>query len=208
MADTYIIPPVGSKGRFTFKEPFNQEDYENQELTVSAVRTLKELQDNNIDVYKTIYALVGLSENDFLTDFANSVPIVVFASTANNYLYVPANRVSGLPDTSGVKYQEVILAINLGLLPLGYDLELVKSDTIETIHDRLGVQSTVQEVKSSGIMLIDPLEDDKFMRLLENKKTENLSYRTRYYRLLEQYNSLRKLYEDLEQYVIQLKNSK
>lgn len=205
MAETYIIPIVGSKGKYTFKEPFNQEDYENQELTVSAVRTFKELQDGNIDVFKTIYNLVGLTETDLLSDMTNSVPIVVFTSTSGNYLYVPANRVVGLPDTSGVKYQEVVLAINLGLMPLNFNLETVKQTVIDSVHDTLGVRSTVQEVKSSGILLIDSVKDHEFRRLLANRKTQDMSFRTKYYRLKDQFERLQALHNKLENYVLELK---
>lgn len=205
MAETYIIPIVGSKGKYTFKEPFNQEDYENQELTVSAIRTFKELQDSNIDVFKTIYNLVGLTETDLLSDITNSVPIVVFTSISGNYLYVPANRVVGLPDTSGVKYQEVVLAINLGLMPLNFNLETVKQTVVDSVHDTLGVRSTVQEVKSSGILLIDSIKDLEFRRLLENRKTQDTSFRTKYYRVKDQFERLQELYKKLENYVLELK---
>lgn len=205
MAETYIIPIVGSKGKYTFKEPFNQEDYEKQELTVSAVRTFKELQDSNIDVFKTVYNLVGLTETDLLSDITNSVPIVVFTSTSGDYLYVPANRVTGLPDTSGIKYQQIILAINLGLMPLDFNLKTAKQTVWDSVYDTLGVESEVQEIKSSGIVPVDPVEDLRYKRLLESRKTQDTSFRTKYYRLKDQFERLQEQYKKLENWVLELK---
>lgn len=202
MNDTYIIPNVGSKGKFTFKAPFDLEVYSNQEFTVTAVRSYKEVADSNIDIYKVVYEPVGLTEVDFLKDSQNNVPLVILINTAGKYINIPANRISALPDTSGTKYQEVVLAVNVGLLPLGYDLETTKDVLLDCIHDTLGVESTVQEVKSSGIIIIDQLQHDTYMKLLANKRNINLSFRTRYNKLKDQYDRLDKLYKDLEAYVI------
>ena len=100
MANNFIVPPLGAKGRFKFVEPFNKEQYQNEELRVSAIRTFKELKDSSIDVYELIYQPVGLTENDLLKDIENNIPIVVLESQAGKYLNIPANKIQSLPDIS------------------------------------------------------------------------------------------------------------
>lgn len=207
MADNYIIPNIGTKGQFKFKEPFNDEKYENQELTITAVRSIKELRDSGIDVLTLVYLPVNLKESDFINDSSNSVPIVTLQATNGKYLNVPANRINGMPDTSGVKYQNMMLAINLGLLPLDLSLDTVKEVIKDSVYDSLGVTSDVAEVRSSGIMLVAKLKDVEFRKLLEGKKKVSVSYRTRYYQLKEQYDKLDKLYKDLEKYVLDQKGA-
>ena len=123
MANNFIVPPLGAKGRFKFVEPFNKEQYQNEELRVSAIRTFKELKDSSIDVYELIYQPVGLTENDVLKDIENNIPIVVLESQAGKYLNIPANKIQSLPDISGIKYQQRMLVANLGLLPLDFNLD-------------------------------------------------------------------------------------
>lgn len=205
MENNYIIPNIGSSGKFKFLAPFDNETYENQELTVTSIRSIKELKDNGMDVFKLIYQVVGLTENDFIQDFTNTVPIIFLTASTGNYIHIPANRITSLPDTSGIKYQERVLAINLGLLPLNYNLELTADVIKDSVYDTLGVESTVQEIKTSGVVLIDDDKNKEYLKLLANKKTVNLSYRTQYEKLSIQYKKLRELYDNLEKYVLALK---
>ena len=133
MSNSFVIPPIGAKGRFNFLEPFNNEQYKKEELKVSAVRAFKELKDSGIDIYELIYRPVGLSENDLLEDMDNNVPIIILESQAGKYLNIPANRIQSLPDISGVKYQQRMLVANLGLLPLDFNLDTNRSTRYQII---------------------------------------------------------------------------
>lgn len=201
----YIIPPIGSKGQYIFLEPFNTSLYQEQELEVVSVGYIKELEDKKIDVLKVIYNIIGLTNEDYLDDINNNIPIVTFMSSNGSYLYVPADRIQGMPDSSGVKYQERIIAINLGLIPLETDLDSLKENIKDLVYDNFGVTSSIKEVHSSSVVLIDKVKDTAFRKLLENKRTNNLSYRTRYNQLKKQYDDLNNLYTRLEEYAISLK---
>lgn len=201
MANDFIIPPLGSKGRFKFVEPFNQEQYQNEELRVSAIRTFKELKDSSINVYELIYQPVGLTENDLLVDVENNIPIVVLESQAGKYLNIPANKIKSLPDISGIKYQQRMLVANLGLLPLDFNVDTLYKIIKDDVYDVTGIQTEVQDIKSSGIVIIDEIKDKEYMKLLDNKKTVNLSYRTRYYKLKDAYDKLLEQQSKLEDYI-------
>ena len=198
---SFVIPPIGAKGRFKFLEPFNVEQYEKEELKVSAIRTFKELKDSNIDIYELIYKPVNLTEKDVLTDMDNNVPILVLESQSGKYLNIPANRIQSLPDISGIKYQQRMLVANMGLLPLNYNLDTLFNVIKEDIYDITGISTEIQDIKSSGIVIVDELKDKEYSKLLENKKTVNLSYRTRYYKLKEQYDKLLEQQKKLEDYI-------
>lgn len=201
MANNFIVPPLGAKGRFKFLEPFNKEQYQNEELRVSAIRTFKELKDSSIDVYELIYQPVGLTENDLLKDIENNIPIVVLESQAGKYLNIPANKIQSLPDISGIKYQQRMLVANLGLLPLDFNLDTLYKVIKDDVYDVTGIQTEVQDIKSSGIVIIDEIKDKEYMRLLDNKRTVNLSYRTRYYKLKDAYDKLLEQQSKLEDYI-------
>lgn len=201
MANNFIVPPLGAKGRFKFLEPFNKEQYQNEELRVSAIRTFKELKDSSIDVYELIYQPVGLTENDLLKDIENNIPIVVLESQAGKYLNIPANKIQSLPDISGIKYQQRMLVANLGLLPLDFNLDTLYKVIKDDVYDVTGIQTEVQDIKSSGIVIIDEIKDKEYMRLLDNKRIVNLSYRTRYYKLKDAYDKLLEQQSKLEDYI-------
>lgn len=201
MANNFIVPPLGAKGRFKFVEPFNKEQYQNEELRVSAIRTFKELKDSSIDVYELIYQPVGLTENDLLKDIENNIPIVVLESQAGKYLNIPANKIQSLPDISGIKYQQRMLVANLGLLPLDFNIDTLYNVIKDDVYDVTGIQTEVQDIKSSGIVIIDEIKDKEYMKLLDNKRTVNLSYRTRYYKLKDAYDKLLEQQSKLEDYI-------
>lgn len=197
----YVVPPIGSKGSFKFKEPFNKKLYENQEYIVRAIRLLKEIQDSNEDPYKNIYEIAGLTEKDFKEDLENNVPILVLSTSGSEYTYVPANRVTSLPITTGLKYQETMLAINLGYIPLHMSLDQIKEYVSEAVVTATGISSTVEPLRTSAVTLVDETEHKKYMLLLENKKKLNGTYLTKFQRLEELYNTLKFKYNELENWV-------
>ena len=192
-----IVPSIGTSGSFIFLEPFNKEEYNNLELTVESVRSLVELSRSGIDPFTTIYEPYLLTETDFQDDLDNNIPILVLRTLDNNLLYVPADRVSKLPDTTGVRYQERVIAINLGAIPYSMDLETLKEALNETTFSLTGIQVASKDIRSSAIVLVDSVQDETFTRLLEGRKRENKSYRIKYEELLVRFNKLQTQYNEL-----------
>lgn len=194
---TYPLLSIGQKGAFTFASPYNKDEYKNVELEVVGVRTLTDLVSSNLRPFESIYEPMGLTQEDFVEDLNQKVPIVTFKSTNNSLLYVPCDRVLSYPDITGVKYQENILAISLGAIPVATDLEKVKEAVIETIYSLTGIKSTIEVVKGSSTVLVSKDEDAKFKKLLASRKTEDKSYRIKYEELLETYKKQKKEYDAL-----------
>lgn len=186
----WITPELGSKGVFTFAEPFNEIISETQELEVKALRSIKEVFDSEEDPYTNIYQSYNLTEQEFKRDLQWKVPIIVFSDSSNQYFYVPATKLLSLPKITGIKYQEVMLAVNLGYLPLGYDVSLL-ADTLKTdLLATTGITSTVQKIQTSAVQMVSIDEHEKFKKLLKSKKTNKNSYRYKYETLLQKYNDL------------------
>ena len=198
----YVIPPIGSKGKFSFQSPFDTGTKKDAEYTVYSIRSIRELIDSSEDPLKYIYQNVGLSETEMNQDIADNIPIVVLSSGTNSYIYVPANRITALPDVSGVKYQQKMLAINIGHLPLDYSLDIVKETVKEAVLEMTGIESTVQAIDTSAIKYITSDEHDTYMKLIDGRKKSNMSYRTRYKILNNQHETLKKKLEELERCLI------
>ena len=175
-----LVPPINSVGSFEFKPPFDTIVPRDQELKVIAVRTIPELEQSSLDPLNVIYIPNNLTEDDFKNDAIKDVPIVTLANEGGVKYTVPANRINTIPDISGVRYQEKILAINLGPLPVIFNLDNAKGILKQDIYDILGIDSQVEVINSSAITLMTKEEDAIYTQLRENRSSVNKSYRTRY----------------------------
>lgn len=193
----YIVPPIGSKGAFTFKAPFNGKEYKNVELEVTGIRLITELIKSNLKPYEGIYEPNKISEAEYQDDVTNKMPIVIFKATSGKQVYIPANRIDSYPDITGVKYQEKILAITLGQVPVSMDLTKVKEIIRNEVEAQTGITSTVEVVDASAVLLVNRTDDATYLKLLAGKRKERKSDRIMYLELLEKYNALKKQYDGL-----------
>lgn len=201
---SYIIPAINSTGKFSLAVPFNNLLSDLEEYKVIAIRGIKELlSDNPLD---NIYTPVGLTIEDMEEDVKNDIPIVVLISTSEEYLYVPADKILTIPITSGAEYQEKVLSISLGLLPVKKDLSIITEIIEELIYDGLGVKSESKVIESSAKILLDNIKDKQLRQLRENRVTVTKSNRTKYLETVALLNKKNTLIKNLEQYILKLKN--
>lgn len=201
-SDVYTIPTINTKGNFKFKPPYNVKEYESEIFTVDAIRSIKDMIASGEDPYKGVYQPIGMSEADYNNDSENKVPIVVLKGSNNRFLYVPANRITTIPLVEGREYQQMALAVNMGYLPYDYDISVLSNDIIETVYNVTGIKSTVELVRTSGVLKVDYTQHDTFMKLLENKKSVTKSWKTKYLELEEKYNALKLLIQQLESTIL------
>jgi len=192
------IPPINSKGLFTFGEPFSNLIPSNHEYTVLSVRNLDELVASGENPYDTIYVSVGMSEADFLDDVANNVPIVVFSTDGKELFYVPADRVLSQPTKTGHTYIERVLMIPIGTIPTDYNLETAISVLEDTVRDTIGVTASVNVVDTSATVQYTNKEHNAFMALLNNSKNVKETYRSKYNKLLVNFEKRGALIEKFE----------
>ena len=197
-----IIPPIKSKGLFTFKPPFDKKLYKEQEYTVIGIRMLLELSSRGEKPYETIYKPVNISESDFKSDLENEVPIVVFTNTGGETFLVPANRIVSQPIVNGVRYQEKVLVVSLGSLPVSYDLSLVTNVVTDCVYDAMGISSTCKILPGSSIVLYSEDEHKLFSKLLENAKNVDRSFKTKYLELSQIVVDQTKTINELEKLIL------
>ena len=189
------------KGKFTFASPFDSLVDNNKEFTIHSIRSLLELQKNEDSPLETIYLPVGLTQADFNNDLTNNINIVVFTTDGCEFFYVPENRVLSLPQLNGVRYQEKILAIHLGNIPIDLDLTVVKDSVKSIVNDALGIDSKVEEVLASAVNIVDKQDHDIFMALLNNNKTVTKSDKTLYLETLALLEEKQQLIDNLQEVI-------
>lgn len=194
----FLVPPINTKGVFKFSEPYSSKLKTQQEYTVSAIRSLVDLENSEEKPYDTIYNAVGMTELEFKNDLDLNVPIIVLVSNGSEYVYVPANRILSMPEITGIKYQEKVIAISLGSMPLKYNYDTIKSIIKDNVYDTVGINSTVEMVDTSAVILRTKEDHELFMNLLNNRKTVRKSYRTKYLEEVERNNDLTIKLNELE----------
>lgn len=176
---SFLIPPVNLKGSFKFAPPYDTLLKEDQVYEVVSVRNIKELYDSGEEPFSTIYVPVGLTIDDFNNDANLKIPIAVFTTTGEDYFYVPVTKILSMPKIIGVKYQELILAVSLGTVPVDLNLNLVKDIIRDTVRDVIGIITDTKTVKASAVILKTYTEDDIYSAQLASRITVNKSYKTK-----------------------------
>jgi hypothetical protein len=152
-------PKINVNGYFKFKEPYSSVIHEEQKLKVIAVRSIEEMIDDRLDVFKHVYDVVHLGQDAMDAHRRDGIPIIVFQTEAQRYIYVPNDYIANIPSTQGIDYQEKMLGIKLGSLPTSLSLEGLKLDIIELIKGRIGVITTVKEVEASAVTFVSKPDD-------------------------------------------------
>lgn len=199
-----IVPAINTKGEFRFSAPFNTNDYQNKQLKVTAVRSLIEMYNNGDDPLANIYTKHGLTEKEYADDIANSVPIIIFSTGGNNFYYIPANKIIGMPTVSGIKYGKRILAVNLGTLPEELEYEEVVNNVKDVIMDSLGIIPTIKVVDGSEIFYKTPAEHEAFMNTLSTHPKVKVykSYKQKYIEEKTKSTNLEDKYAALEKFML------
>lgn len=197
----YLIPQIGSKGKFTFASPYDAILSQDQEYTVSGIRSIKDIEDSEEEPFRTIYEQVGLTENDFSNDVRNNIPIIILVTTGNLYISLPANRIITQPDITGIKYQEKILAISLGSLPIDYDTSMLEDIISSDVYAASGIESVCKIIPSSAVHIMSKESHDLYIALINNRATVTKSYKTRYLETLELLNKMTALNQDLQNHI-------
>lgn len=202
--DSYIIPPINTEGLFTIAEPFWRKEYDNVTMKLTEIRNIQEMVNNNEKVFDLIYDPVGLTKEDYEEDLTNEVPILTFSNSKKEHIYIPANRLTSMPNISGISYQSQILSFNLGLLPVNFDNTSLMNNIGDLISSTIGVSPTSKVLYNSGIHMISESDDIKFTKMRTSKlKTTNNIY-GKYNKLFESYNSIIDYVKKLTNRVIEL----
>ncbi len=180
---------VNTTGKFTFKDPVNSAIDEDIEYNIVAVRSIKELIDTGDEPFATIYEPIGIGKDLYRKDVEDNINIVVLTNTnGGSYTYVPESFIVVSPDSSGYKHAEILLAINLGKIPLDIDLTSLKEEVQDLIQSLIGLKTEAKELVTSSIELMNEVDHTTYLRKLNYGGSKEESYRIKYEKLLEAYN--------------------
>lgn len=149
-----ITPSIGSKGIFQLKTPFTIPT--TKTYTCHAIRSFKDIYEDEVDVFTEYYEPFGLTSTDFDRDVAEDASIVTLVSSDNEFVYVPNTYILAIPNMSDVNYQRLVLSIDFGLLPEYVDLENIKDELASVASKVVGKEPTVNVHVAATSGLITP----------------------------------------------------
>lgn len=203
MKQLYTLPTVGSSGVFTFAAPFNSTTLAGEKLTVKAIRTITELESNNIDVLKTRYIDLGLGDVMYQEHMEIDMHFVTLQSGFGQWVEIPASHILTYPKVDGVAYLRRNIVISLPAFPKEQDIELLEQEIKDIAEDYMGTRVGVKQVELGvGVIYVD--EDTHRLKQIERRLARtNIPSRVARMRELEQRNTaLANKVALLEQYII------
>jgi len=185
-----MLISINTKGKFTFKEPLNSIIAKDLEYEVVAIRTIKELIDTDDDPLNTVYVPIGLSEDIYREDVKNNINIITLSPVeGNTYNYIPESYIVGAPDTAGYPYAETLLAVNLGKMPIDFDMTTMKDEITQIIKELYGLEVEVAKTNTSAVEIFSEVDNALFQRKLKYATFSKETIRVKYAKLLELYNN-------------------
>lgn len=141
-----IIPPVGTKGRFTLLPPFDGLPYPLEIYTLAASRQFTDVENHGEDLFYTYYNPFNLTEQDLARDRQAGALLITLQTAKYPPIYVPSSYVKAYPDQTSRPYNQTIVTLSLGALPEDIMLDPTLAALNNTVSDFLGVNPTAINV--------------------------------------------------------------
>ena len=138
------LPLLGEKGRYFLKTPFQCDPTLLYQCT--RLCTLSEaLDEGSLDVWRDVYEANGISEEVYQSDVLSNVKLVFLSHPKKDPLIVPQSYLEQTPDQNYVPYSQVIITIDLGLLPHSLQLPELKQALSDIAQSYCQTETPVHE---------------------------------------------------------------
>lgn len=137
-------PPIGTRGVFQLKAPFDQLVNPAAAYTVEGHRTFIEMSVAGDDPYELIYLPLALMEEDYDVDrFTMGSLVITLIDDNNRRVLVPNTYILSYPETAIIKHGWVVAVCSMGIMPLDYDFQRIRDAIVEQVSDYVGVEPEV-----------------------------------------------------------------
>jgi hypothetical protein len=198
----YILPEIGSIGRYNLAEPYASLIDPNVNYTCQAIRSINEITASGGNPFTVAYSPAGITQAVYNKAQAINMKIVYLVSDGGNWVYVPANYILEIPIVGGVGYQNMGLNVVLGLINSTMDLSALITAIQDTVYSTVGITPNVQPVQLSNSMQITNTQASQIESARAAVITTNNTSRGLYLATLSQLADANAKIQALEQYII------
>lgn len=147
-----VIPGMYVSGQFTAKSPFNVIVDPDTYFTVEAVRTVSEMLGAKLDLYKTVFKPVGVSQDkttEYLDELLDAKAcIITLTQTGGSPVYVPSTYLTTSPLVDGVVFEHLCIIVDCG--SCSPDTKTKVDSTVQSIElavqKNLGIKNPTVQV--------------------------------------------------------------
>lgn len=153
MAVTRNTPSIGAVGTYVLATPFTlTEDIAH---VCKAIRSFSEMEDSGDDVYALVYEANGLDSTVYQEDLEANVHIITLYGNDGVFTMVPDSYIESMPTGDYVNYGNVVIAMQLGALPLhlSYDDFISGVEALAVEHVGVSVETKVMYGVLKGSMI-------------------------------------------------------
>ena len=193
---TEILPQIYSSGVFKLKGKLQSYLSESLWYTCIAIRKIEEIEALGIDCYNEFYKPINLDVVDYQKD-------AEFNACSNGDLkHFPSTYLASFPNGSGILYNVMGIAYDLGPLPLEYDLTDLDNKLKEVIRNTIGIRSRSRLLTLSNTEIVTQGTHERLERERKNyiQVPTNLEYQNK--QLANENKELKKKVQKLEAFVI------
>ena len=156
-----VTPRIRAEGRYVLAPPWDNIIPPGVVFLCEAIRTIPELEQENIDVYTTYYSRFGVTTTAFKNDVKDGVCIItIISQDRNTIIHVPDSYILHCPTDNGVNQDHIVLSCSLGILPSYYNLTAIKTLIASKVLEVLGITTTVLENRAISIGSLSEADND------------------------------------------------
>jgi len=155
-----LIPPVGTKGRYVLKPPFDAAMTPNKIYKLDADRTFSEIDTFGTNIYTQFYLPYNIPESQVAADRAAGARLITLMTDDSPPLYVPTSYVQSYPDLNFKPYNQYVAVLSFGPLAEDTLFEPTVQALKNTTSEFLGVEPEVHIAFMPLSDLITPEQHD------------------------------------------------
>lgn len=156
-----ITPRIYAEGRYELASPWAAVMPPSTVFVCEAIRSFPEIEQDGTDVYETFYQDFGLDLATFQSDVKEDACIITLVSQDRQHIiFVPDTYILYAPTGENVKCDQIVLSVNLGVLPAYKDLTSVKAALETKLTEILGVTETFEENRIPTVKTISQTDND------------------------------------------------
>ena len=165
-----ILPVINASGSFVLKDKLATAISQEQYYTVVAIRKIEEIEALGIDVLSTYYLPLNLTEEDYTRDQSNHYSIISLKSSSGEIKHIPSYYLASFPSGSGIVYSVVGLGVELGALPVDFDLSHLENKIKSLVISEIGVNPRTRVLTLSNQEMVTQTTHDRIEAARIQKK--------------------------------------
>jgi len=198
---------IGVAGVFEVSDSYQQYVAGNVKYTIVGDDLIETLEANGHNILARVYTDRGREKDDYVNDKEKNINILTLKDDAGNLKFIPAKDINNMPETEGVWYKSVALAVKLGPHQSDTNFDPLINDIKEMILTRYGVViPDIEIIDTSREELVPMNKHDEIVIVRTTAITDSDGYKEKYDRLKPLYDSLLLKVESYQCYIIEKNN--